>query len=78
MDFHLKPINMNGASLVVFIFAAQSSVRLSRLTRQATASFATELSPIHDHLALTPVRAAYQHFFIPVHASVDNEFLHAY
>ncbi|EIE22906.1 hypothetical protein COCSUDRAFT_66447 [Coccomyxa subellipsoidea C-169] len=31
-----------------------SSVRLSRLTRQATASFATELSPIHDHLALTP------------------------
>ncbi|CAL8464753.1 g4288 [Coccomyxa elongata] len=31
-----------------------ASVRLSRLTRQATASFATELSPIHDHLALTP------------------------
>ncbi|CAL5229150.1 g12424 [Coccomyxa viridis] len=30
-----------------------TSVRLSRLARQATAGFATELTPLHDHLALT-------------------------
>ena len=36
---------------------SQASVRLSRLARQGTASFAAELSPLHDHLALTPVRA---------------------
>ncbi len=33
----------------------QTSVRLSRLARQATAGFATELTPLHDHLALTRV-----------------------
>ena len=35
--------------------AMQTSVRLSRLSRQATAGFATELTPLHDHLALTRV-----------------------
>ena len=35
----------------------QTSVRLSRLARQATAGFATELTPLHDHLALTRVKS---------------------
>ena len=34
----------------------RTSVRLSRLSRQATAGFATELTPLHDHLALSRVR----------------------
>lgn len=36
--------------------AAQASLRLSRTARQATAQATARLAPLHDHLALSPVR----------------------
>ena len=36
---------------------AQASLRLSRTARQATTQATLRLSPLHDHLALSPVRS---------------------
>lgn len=35
---------------------AQAAVRVSRLSRTATSSTAVALAPLHDNLALAPVR----------------------
>ena len=61
-DLAKDPIQQSKRARVTCIVwdRAQASVRLSRLARQGTASFAAELSPLHDHLALTPVRLRHE------------------